>query len=117
MIGLSLVSVVFLVLAFSFFSLTTSVHSNRLFIRYGPIPLFGTSIDLIEIDDVCVDKTSIVDGWGIHYIPFRGWTYNLWGFNCVKIEMGNSVVRVGTDDAENLEKAILKACEEVKGKS
>ena len=117
MIVLTVVAGIFITLAFSFFSLTTSIQSNRLFIRYGPIPLFGTSLDLIEIDDAIVGRTSVIDGWGIHYIPMRGWTFNLWGFSCVKIAMGNSVVRVGTDDAENLAAAILKGCEEVKGKA
>jgi hypothetical protein len=47
-------------------------------------------------------QTSLIDGWGIHFIPLRGWTFNLWGFDCAKITLGSKVVRVGTDDAENL---------------
>lgn len=43
-----------------------------------------------------------MDGWGIHYILGRGWTYNLWGFGCVKLTLGRKVVRVGSDDVENL---------------
>jgi hypothetical protein len=31
-------------------------------------------------------------------------TYNLWGFDCVKLTLGQKIVRVGTDDAENLAK-------------
>ena len=50
--------------------------------------------------------TSILDGWGIHYIPGRGWTYNVWGFACVKLTLGRKVIRVGTDDADELAKAI-----------
>lgn len=96
------VAVVFLLLAFCFFSLTTSVIGSHLQLRYGPIPLFGIRFDLSSIDQVVVDTTSIIDGWGIHYIPFRGWTYNLWGFRCVRIQMGNQTVRIGTNDAENL---------------
>ncbi len=44
----------------------------------------------------------MIDGWGIHYILGRGWTYNLWGFGCVKLTLGKKVIRVGTDDVENL---------------
>jgi hypothetical protein len=43
-----------------------------------------------------------MDGWGIHYVPFRGWTYNLWGFDCVVLQLGSKTVRIGTDDADNL---------------
>ena len=42
----------------------------------------------------------------IHYIPFRGWTYNLWGFACVKLTLGRKIVRVGTDDADELAKVV-----------
>ena len=47
-------------------------------------------------------RIAIIDGWGIHYIPGRGWTYNLWGFGCVKLTVRGKVVRVGTNDVENL---------------
>ena len=29
-------------------------------------------------------------------------TYNLWGFDCVKLEVRNRVIRIGSDDVENL---------------
>ncbi len=38
----------------------------------------------------------------IHFIFGRGWTYNLWGFGCVKLTLGKKALRVGTDDAESL---------------
>ena len=38
----------------------------------------------------------------IHYFPGRGTTYNLWGFGCVKLWLGTKVIRVGSDDVENL---------------
>jgi hypothetical protein len=31
---------------------------------------------------------------------------NLWGFGCVKLTLGRKVIRVGTDDAEDLAKVI-----------
>ena len=43
-----------------------------------------------------------VIGWGIHYFPGRGWTYNIWGFACVKLTLGRKIIRVGTDDADGL---------------
>ena len=53
-----------------------------------------------------IGRTNIIDGWGIHYFPGRGWTYNIWGFDCVKLTLGRKIIRVGTDDAEELAKFI-----------
>jgi hypothetical protein len=41
-------------------------------------------------------------GWGIHYVPGRGTTYNFWGFACVKLVVKGKGVRIGTDDAVQL---------------
>jgi hypothetical protein len=54
------------------------------------------------MSDVAAARSSWIDGWGIHYIPGRGMTYNLWGFDCVEIDMNGRTVRVGTDDPEGL---------------
>ena len=40
----------------------------------------------------------------VRYMPFRGRTYSLWGFACVKLTLGRKVIRVGTDDADELVK-------------
>jgi hypothetical protein len=32
--------------------------------------------------------------------------YNVWGFGCVKLTMGPKIIRVGTDDADELAKVI-----------
>ena len=45
---------------------------------------------------------SLIDGLGIHYVPFRGWTYNLWGFDCVVLELGKKTLRIGSNDADGL---------------
>jgi len=66
------------------------------------VPLFGTSIHYSEITDVAPDRSTFLEGWGVHYMPGRGWIYNLSGFDCVRITMGRKTVRVGTDDQENL---------------
>ena len=36
----------------------------------------------------------------------RGWTYNIWGFACVKLKLGRKIIRVGTDDTDRLAKVI-----------
>ena len=54
-------------------------------------------------DDVPDSKPeTLLDGWGIHYMLGRGWTYNLWGRDCAKITLGRRIIRVGTDDVKNL---------------
>ena len=41
---------------------------------------------------------------GIPFMPGRGWTYNIWGFACVKLTLGRKIIRVGADDADELAK-------------
>ena len=38
----------------------------------------------------------------LYFVPGRGWTYNLSGFNCVKLSVGRKTVRIGTDDVQGL---------------
>jgi hypothetical protein len=93
------------VLAFAalcFRTMTVRDEGDALGICYGPLPLFQTRIPYDGITSVEPDATSLIDGWGIHYIPWRGWTYNLWGFSCARIQLGNRVVRIGSDDVDNL---------------
>ena len=73
-----------------------------LVLRYGPLPLFRKRFSLGEIRSAEPGRTSVLDGWGIHWGPGRGWTYNVWGFDCVKLAVGSKTVRIGTDDPEGL---------------
>ncbi len=94
--------VVLLLLALAFRSLTVLDEGDRLTVRFGPLPLFRKSIPYREITQVELGKTSVVDGWGIHFVPGRGWTYNLWGFDCAVVHLDKRVIRIGSDDAEHL---------------
>ena len=89
-----------------FGSLTIRDEGEWLALRFGPLPLLRKTIRYADITGVEVGRTRIIDGWGIHYMPGRGWTYNVWGFACVKLTLGRKVIRVGTDDAEGLAKFI-----------
>ncbi len=89
-----------------FGSLTISDEGDCLVLRFGPLPLLRKIIRYADITGVEIGRTSIVDGWGIHYFPFRGRTYNIWGFACVKLTLGRKIIRVGTDDADELAKVI-----------
>lgn len=97
-------AVVFLLLAASFWRLTVEDRGASLGVRFGPLPVFGTSIPYSSIAAATAGRSSLIDGWGIHFVPFRGWTFNLWGRSCVAIRTAHGVVRVGTDDPANLER-------------
>jgi len=86
----------------SFQRMAVEDEGDRLAVRYGPLPLFGKRIPYARIEAVEADRTSLLDGWGIHYVPGRGWTYNIWGFDCVKLTLDGTTVRIGTDDIESL---------------
>jgi hypothetical protein len=93
---------ILLLFALMFGSLTIRDEGEWLALRYGPLHVFRKRIRYADITAVEPGRTSIIDGWGIHYILGRGWTYNLWGFGCVKLTLGRTVVRVGSDDADSL---------------
>ena len=96
------VGTVVLVFALSFQTLTVEDQGHQLAIRFGPVPLMSKRIPYGSIQNIEVGRSSFLDGWGIHWVPGRGWTYNLWGFDCVKLAVNHKTIRIGTDDAENL---------------
>lgn len=93
---------VLLAVACMFMHLTVRDAGQWLVIRYGPLPVFGKRIRYSDISAVEASRSSWIDGWGIHYIPGRGCTYNLWGFGCAKLVVNGKTIRIGSDDAENL---------------
>ncbi len=104
-INLAVAAILFLC-SLVFGSLTISDEGDRLVLRFGPLPLVRKTIRYAEITAIEIGRTRILDGWGIHYFPGRGLTYNLWGFACVKLALGRKMIRVGTDDADELAKVI-----------
>ena len=93
---------ILVLLAFCFAKLTIYDDGDRIVARFGPIPLFGVSIPLETIRSVEPARSGIIDGWGVHYMLGRGWIYNVWGFGCVRFQLHNRVVRIGTDEPEVL---------------
>jgi hypothetical protein len=85
-----------------FHHLTVEDEGDHLAIRFGPLPLMKTSIWYADIQRIEVGRTMILDGWGIHWNPWHGRVWNLWGRDCVIIHRQQGVFRVGSDDAENL---------------
>jgi hypothetical protein len=100
-IALASAAVLFLC-ALVFGSLTVRDDGEWLALRFGPVPLLRKRIRYADITAVEPSRSSVIDGWGIHYIIGRGWTYNLWGFGCVKLMVRGKTIRVGSDDVANL---------------
>jgi hypothetical protein len=105
------IAAIFALCGLVFGSLTVSDEGQWLALRFGPLPLVGRRIRYTDITGVEIGRTSIIDGWGAHFMPGRGWTYNIWGFGCVQLTLGRKVVRVGTDDAEGLAKFLCEKIE------
>ena len=103
---LEVIAAIFALCGLMFGSLTIRDNGDSLSLRFGPLPVLRKTIRYADITSVEVGRTNIIDGWGIHYFPGRGWTYNIWGFDCVKLTLGRKIIRVGTDDAEGLAKVI-----------
>lgn len=93
---------VFVLLGLAFAHLSVRDGGDALEVRYGPLPVFRKRIPYAEMRRVEKTRSDILDGGGIHYVPGRGWIYNLWGFDCVRITLEDRAIRVGSDDAQEL---------------
>ena len=96
------IGLVIFVLAASFHHLTVEDQIEHLSISFGPIPLFRQTIQYDDIISAKIGRTTILDGWGIHMSLRGGWVWNLWGRDCVILQLRKGILRVGTDDAVNL---------------
>lgn len=96
------VSILFFLLGLMFAHLHVCDEGDSLSVKFGPLRLFGTRIEYTDISSVESARSALIDGWGIHRIPGRGWTFNLWGFDCVELVVKGRTVRIGTDDGDNL---------------
>lgn len=50
-----------------------------------------------------------IEGWGIHYLPGRGETWNLWGFDCVELDVDGRLLHIDSDDPEGLADFLVRA--------
>ena len=90
------------VLGYSFQNLTVCDEGDRLAICFGLLPLFQRRIRYDDILGVEIGRTTIMDGWGIHWTPWGGWLWSLSAGKCVVIRRRQGVIKVGTDDAKRL---------------
>lgn len=103
---LSSIGAAMILLSLLISTLTVADEGESLAVRFGPLPLFRKRIAYGAIGRAEPARSAIIDGWGIHYIPSRGWTYNIWGRECVELTVNGRVMRIGTDDADNLARFI-----------
>lgn len=96
------IGLLMLLLAASFHQLTVEGQTDQLCVRYGPIPLFRRTIRYEHIDSAEIGRITIQDGWGIRTSLPGGWVWNLWGRDCVVLQLKNGVLRIESDDAQNL---------------
>ncbi len=90
-------------LALAFRQLTVRDEGDALLVCFGPLPLFWRRVLYADIERAEQARSSWLDGWGIHMSPSGGWTWNLWGFDCVDIFLTRGrKLRLGTDDPTEL---------------
>jgi hypothetical protein len=90
------------ILGASFQHLTVADEVDRLTIRFGPVPLFRRRVHYADIVSVEAGRTTLLDGWGIHYSPRGGWVWNIWGRECVEVTLQRGRLFIGTDDPQGL---------------
>lgn len=95
-------------------SLTVEDSGDHLKLRYGPLPSFRKRIPYSQITSVEAGRSAVIDGWGIHVVAWRGWTYNLWGFDCAILNVNGRTVRIGSDDVPNLVEFLRRRIEQSK---
>jgi len=86
----------------SFEYLTVEDEGEQLFVHFGPLPLLRTRIRYDDIREVEKGRTRFLDGWGVHWVPWHGWVWNIWGYDCVIIRRNRGTLRIGTDDPDGL---------------
>ena len=97
------VGALFGLLAPCFAHLRVRDDGDALRLEFGPWRVFRRTVRYAEIEAAGPDRTALIDGWGIHYVPLRGWTWNIRGFRAVRIDLrSGGTLRVGTDDPDGL---------------
>ncbi|WMW25629.1 hypothetical protein RE474_02590 [Methanolobus sediminis] len=103
-----MVIVVLIILSFS--SLNVTIDQKYLGIKFG-YGIFRKKFSLNEIVSARTVKNHWYYGWGIRlWLWPKMWIFNVSGFDAVEIKMKNGkIYRIGTDEPEKLESAILGA--------
>ena len=112
-VSLASAGVAMAILSLSFRHLETRDEGDSLLVAFGPLPVFRRHVSYDNIESVTQSRSTLLDGWGIHLSPSGGWTWNLWGYDCVDIKMKKgSKLRLGTDDPTSLCEFLLRRANE-----
>ena len=99
--------VIFIVIGI-FTRLTVAVDDQMIKIQFG-LGVIRKVFRLKDIEAYCVVKNPWYYGWGIRFTP-RGWLFNVSGFSAIELQMKSGKrYRIGTDDPDNLAKALDEA--------
>ncbi len=101
-ITLSAAGVILLLLGASLSHLVVEDGGDRLFIHFGPFPLFRKRIRYDDIREIERGKLPFHEMAGIHWTPWKGWIWSVGGRDCVILGLRQGTFRVGTDDADGL---------------
>jgi hypothetical protein len=93
---------VFFLLSLCFGHLRVHDAGDALELRFGPLPLATKRVPYAGIRAAEPARSKWIDGWGVHWVPGRGWTWNLWGYDCVELDTFGGTLRIGTDEPERL---------------
>ena len=97
-----------------FWSMTVRVTGEALAFWFGP-GLIRKRVPLAEIATVEEARTTIWQGWGIHWTT-RGWLYNVSGFNAVRVQLKTGkALLVGTDEPRALADALREGISRTAG--
>ena len=100
---LAAVTAVMAVLAFCFAHLNVRDTGSELEIGFGPLRVFRRRVRYAEIATAEPGRSALIDGWGIHWTPGRGWTWNIRGFGCAELTLRDGrTLRIGTDEPDKL---------------
>ncbi len=110
----ALIGLIIILIALGIFSrLTVIVDDQMIKIQFG-LRVIRKVFHLKEIEAYRVVKNPWYYGWGIRFTP-RGWLFNVSGLSAIELQMANGKrYRIGTDDPDNLAKALGKALNGVK---
>ena len=96
-------AIVFAVLGAAFARLRVTEERDGVRIAFGPLPLASRRLRFADVRDARPGRSTLLDGIGIHWVPGRGWIWNVRGGECVEVDLVDGrTLRIGTDDAEGL---------------
>lgn len=91
-----------------FRTLTVEVGQGVVTLRFGH-GVVHREFRAGQIRRVAVVRNRWYSGWGVHRLQ-RGWLYSVSGLDAVEIELGGGeVIRIGTDEPNELAAAIREA--------